>query len=240
MDAGRLQILYHIIEVLNPVLGVSMSIILRLAARIEMQRTVQIIELAREYTPADPVRRLLMTHIYIRQIEAGIECIAAEFLYRLRQINLLQHGCSESIEAQLLDTGRHFETLQIFIGFECIVRNHISLVAVISHHLCSAQVDALEIMTRQLIKIALVNLTVHFDISVYKIVRIFFGKCLLQRSSPRQVDRDILFLIVAISLNLKGINRFNTSERIWALSTQIDIINQFAIQFNATVRNACI
>ena len=39
MDAGRLQILYHIIKVYNPVLGILMSLILCLAARIEMQRT---------------------------------------------------------------------------------------------------------------------------------------------------------------------------------------------------------
>ena len=108
-----------------------------------------------------------MTHIYILQFEAGIKCVAAEFLYRLRQINLLQHGCSESIEAQLPDTGRHLEMLQSGIAFECIIRNHISLVAFISHHLGTAQVDALEIMARQLIKVALVYLAVHLDIPVY-------------------------------------------------------------------------
>ena len=92
MDAGRLQILYHIIKVFNPVLGILMGIILRLAARIEMQRAIQLTALASKYTPAYPRRSLLMTHIYILQIEAGIECVAAEFLYRLRQINLLQLG----------------------------------------------------------------------------------------------------------------------------------------------------
>ena len=40
-----------------------------------------------------------MTHIYILQFEAGIECIAAELLYRLRQIYLLQLGRLEGVEA---------------------------------------------------------------------------------------------------------------------------------------------
>ena len=83
MDAGRLQILYHIIKVYNPVLGILMSLILCLAARIEMQRAGYI-TLGGKYTPVYPVRCLLMTHIYILQFEAGIECVAAEFLYRLR------------------------------------------------------------------------------------------------------------------------------------------------------------
>ena len=99
MDAGRLQILYHIIKVYNPVLGILMSLILCLAARIEMQRTIQPTALVGKYTPAYPVRSLLMTHIYILQFEAGKECVAAELLYRLRQINLLQIGRHEGVEA---------------------------------------------------------------------------------------------------------------------------------------------
>ena len=99
-----------------------------------------------------------MTHIYILQFEAGIECVEAEFRYRLRQINLLQLGRPEGVETQLPDTGWHLEMLQSGIAFECIIRNHISLVAFISHHLGTAQVDALEIMARQLFKVALVDL----------------------------------------------------------------------------------
>lgn len=40
MDAGSLQILYHVIEVLNPVLGVWLSIIPRLTTLVEMQCAV--------------------------------------------------------------------------------------------------------------------------------------------------------------------------------------------------------
>ena len=143
-----------------------MSIILRLAALIEMQRTIQLTALVGKYTPAYPVRSLLMTHIYILQFEAGIECIAAELLYRLRQINLLQLGRLEGVETQLSDAGWHLELLQISVAIKCIIRNHISLVAFISHHLGTAQVDALEIMTCQLIKDALVYLAVHLDINL--------------------------------------------------------------------------
>ena len=102
--------------------------------------------------------------------------------------------------------------LQSGIAFKCIFRNHISLVAVISHHLGTAQVDALEIMACQLIKVALVYIAVHLDISEYKIVRIFFGKFRLQLSSFWQIYHQILLLIVAISLYLEVINRFKTSE----------------------------
>ena len=53
------------IKVFNPVLGILMSIILRLAARIEMQRALQLTALAGKYTPAYPVRSLLDAIIYI-------------------------------------------------------------------------------------------------------------------------------------------------------------------------------
>ena len=87
-------------------------------------------------------------------------------------------------------------------------------------------------MTRQLIKVALVNLAVYLDISVYIIVRISVSKCLLQHSSPHQVDCGILFLIAAISPNLKGINRFGTKERVCLFFTQFYIFNSITIQIN--------
>ena len=92
IDTRCYKVFYDIIKVEYPILCIWISLILFLTALIEMQRAGWRIPPIGEYTPTDPVRNLLMTHIYICQVEAGIECIEDELLDCFRQVNLLQFG----------------------------------------------------------------------------------------------------------------------------------------------------